>query len=313
MTWSIRETRIVEPYLTDHGALSKTELRLAPDENFDTPLKRWIDPNAKGVALEPELRIRVDEKRLRRRTQLSPADLALHVVLRDRATRWWSLLETWPLEEIPETYRIIHPQDQNALGIKTEIGVLVSPAKVLENEAGLASRPDEVVARTDFLIAQEIDGTRFNVQTQPPEWFEEKQLPGDTVWTVHWFSLNVYQPPIDALSVVVNEKYFDSVSKLLSHSRGSAWASHQLAIEVFTEVALMTLRQSDDYIDEPASVFDVVCNQLNIDSDESFRAFKQVLDLPPKGITAASMIRSRIQSNIKLHKHLRDLGLEAAR
>ena len=310
MTWAVHESRIVTPFFTDHGSLSETAMRLSSDEDFEKTRNRWIDVDDELHKLEPELRFGVNDRQLKHRTQVRPEDLALHVVLRDRAARWWSVLESWPLREVPETYRVQYPSESYAVGLRTEIGILISPYKQLDEKPGVAWRRDQVVARTEFLIAQEVDGTRFNIQTQPPEWFVERKLPADTVWTVRWFSVDVRQPPLDALTVVINETFYENVSKLMGQSRGSAWASHQLAIEVFTEVAQVTLAGADDYIDEPGSILDVVCNQLGIDSDASLQVFKAALDAPQLGVTAASMIRSRVQSNTRLHKHLSDLGLE---
>lgn len=264
-TWSATENRIVEPYLRSSGALRDVKFRLSPEAGFTDDEAYWVEYGEVPDPFLPEFQFEVDEKALRDESHLSTDDLRLVVVVRDRAVRRWELMNAYPIDQVPSALALPSERLQRfAIARRLEFAALVVPRYGLPPTVGRAHLPQHVVAERSFQVNLRREGTRFPVRVREEEWFVSQEYPATTVWTIDWQTRDPMVPPAEALHIVVNEKYAIEFQAALGTFEKEAALGHQIAAEVFAEVALVALRAADEWPSDPESLLGTVLGGLGV-------------------------------------------------
>jgi len=185
-----------------------------------------------------------------------------------------------------------------ALGRRMEFVLVVAPAQRLPAREGRAHRPDQVVAARSIEVAVRKDGSRFNVATVGPDWFEAAGLPKDTVWAIDWDTRDASSEPIAALTVVVNERSADKLQSVLGADPSSSALAAQIAIDVFVEASLVVLQNAGDFDREPGTMLGAVIGGLGIRTPEELEEMKRKVMDDAGRVAALSLLRARVQARI---------------
>lgn len=301
--WSATENRIVEPYARAPSALRKVEFRLSPDAAFSDAGAYWLDGDDVPDPLVPELRLAVDEDAVVREAHLSVDDLRLVVVIRDRAARRWEAMQAYPLGETPAGVAF-PPERLNRFAVarRLEFAVLIVPRYGLPVTIGRAWRPQHVVSERSFEINLRREGTRFPVRVREQKWFEENGYPADTVWTIDWQRRDPSASPAEALHIVVNERYAEHFEAALGSSDDQSALGHQIAAEIFAEVALVALREADEWPSDPDSLLGTVLGSLGVKDPSQLERYTNLVADPTD---ALPRLRGYAQSALALGKAMR--------
>jgi len=302
--WTATESRVVSPYERHDSGLRNVRIRIGDDGEFVPETRFWFAPEQLDEGIAPSLAFDVDADELAGRVGIPPADLRLHVSVRDRALKRWKVVDGWMLPDVPAIYTPNLDAGTWAIGRRTEIAVLVAPAQTLPPMEGRASRVDQVVAAKSFELNVRVDGTRFNVATVEPSWFTEAGLPGDTVWAIDWETREATAEPIAAFTVVVNEDHADALQQAFGDAPSAGALATQLAVDVFVEVAASTLRAANDFDPEPGTLLGAVAGAVGIETPEDFERLRARLHDDVGRIGVTTLLRARAQSRLGLSKAL---------
>lgn len=302
--WSASESRIVEPWARSDASLQGIRFRLVPEAEFWNDAIVWLDREAIPSPFRPEFLLDLDPHDLAERVGIPVGDLRTAVIVRDRALKRWRAIESWPLAESPSSYVLRISPEEFALGRRMEFVLVVAPAQRLPERTGRAHRPDQVVASRSFEVAVRKDGSRFNVATVEPAWFEEAGLPKDTVWAIDWDTRDPSSEPIAALTVVVNERSADKLQAVLGADASASALAAQIAIDVFVEASYVVLQNAGDFDAEPGTMLGAVIGGLGIDTARDFEELKSKVQDDAGRVTALSMLRARVQARIGLGRTL---------
>lgn len=303
--WSATESRILEPFARADGFLEGIGFRFEPTTPFSSDRVTWFDRGAVPEPLKPEFSLVFDSDGLGAAVGIPADDLSASVVVRDRAVKQWDMVARWPLHEVPERFSIEVPPYTYAIGVRMEFGFLVTPSTRLPYREGRARLPTQVVAASAFELNTRKDGTRFNVASVKPEWFDQNGMPRDTVWAIDWESRDPTKEPIAALTVVVNEEYEERLQKALEPSTTSDLISIQMAVDIFVEVALTTLRNASEFETEPGTLLGSVLAGLGVTKQEDFDTLVERVNDDADRASIVSLIRGRVQSRLGLGKALK--------
>lgn len=302
--WSATENRVIQPYKRADSTLQRVRFRTHPGEEFGTERTWWFDRDRVPVPFSPELDLDVDVEVLADAVEIPLGDLRASVVVRDRAVKRWTVVRSWPLSELPDAFVVPLDEREFALGRRMEFVLMVTPSNDLPVREGRAYRKDQVVAEVAFEASVRKDGSRFNVATMPPEWFEENGLPKDTIWAIDWDSRDPAVEPIAALTVVVNERHAELLQRAFGSEAGADALATQIAIDVFVEASMVAIENAEEFQQEPSTLLGSVLNGLGIDDASDFEALREKVTDDDGRVTALSLIRARAQSRIGLARAL---------
>jgi len=303
--WTATETRVVSPYLRHDEGLVDVALRIDPNDAFDGASKVWLERERTLQGLRPELRLEFDPLDIAEAVDVPTGDLTLHVSIRDRAVKRWSVVASWGLDETPTEYHLDLDARSWAIGRNLEIAVLVAPSQTLPSRLGRAYRPDQVVAVRSFSLVARKDGVRFNVSTVGSEWFTNNGLPKDAVWAIDWSSRDPSIEPIAALAVMVNEDHAERLQNAFGAQATSDALAMQLAIDVFVEAALVTLQSPAEFDPEPSTLMGAVASALGIETADQFDALRERVADDAGRIALTSYLRARAQARLGFAKSLK--------
>src|SRR5690606_8231051 len=126
-------------------------------------------------------------------------------------------------------------------------------------------------------------------------WFVANNLPRDTVWATRWTGSPADRSPAEALTIVINKRYEDSMQRFLaSVDVGGAYGA-TMAAEIFAEVCMVALERSTDYVVEETTIQAVVQDRLGIRSQEELERFKNLAAEPSEGL---ALLRGYAQSTL---------------
>lgn len=303
--WSATENRLIEPYLRADGLLHRVKFRCEPSNEFSEGGVTWFDRTSVPCPFLAEFSFDFDAARLAAAVDIPVGDLAAHVIVRDRAVKHWQRVASWPVVGVPDTYVVSIDDRVFAPGRRMEFVFMIAPATALPRRAERAFRTDQVVAEIAFETNVRKGGTRFNVATMPPEWFESHGMPRDAVWAIDWEDHDPMVEPITALNVVVNERYAETLQQVFGSDANADALASQIAVEVFVEAAYMALRNANGYEPEPSTLLGSVITGLGIGTSEDFDALKVRTADDFGRVSALSFIRARAQSSVGLARALR--------
>ena len=217
--WRHSETRAITPFLVSNSCLAEIGFRLSIESDFErnNPWASTIDrEQLKSADFAPEFELSLDLPALEVEADVDPSDFQLSVVVRDPALWSSRALISFPLDEVPLTFRV--PRGELELvagngGLKFEI--VVTPRRNLEERFRRAWRKGQIVARREFVMSPPIDGLGFPIQIVPSDTFVARGLPKNAVWYIEWMDwLDFDRAPEDILCIFMNEETAEKLLQL---------------------------------------------------------------------------------------------------
>lgn len=302
--WSATESRVIEPFTTAHEKLGRVSVQADFGNALSPGDTSWIEEHQLPHSFEPKITLDIPVSELASAVGISVDDLQLIVIIRDKAARRWQRLATWPLAEHPAEYILpgLDPY-QYSPGRDFEILVAVAPASELPLAIDRANLPTQLVAQALFAYRVKQEGSRFNIAVVSEQWFVDRGMPAKTVWAVEWHTDDVEREPIACLSVVTNERSEPHLQAALGGKSSNAIAT-QIAIDIFVEVAVVTLKAANEFNPEPSTLIGTVLKVLGVKTVDQFNELKQRINDDGASASIFSIVRGRVQASLDLGLHL---------
>ena len=297
-SWRLIETRALAPFPQERHALDGTAF--TPYEGTDPDTSRsvyFVPEDFDPEDFRPSFNLQVDAKKLEETTDFDAGALVLSVTARDHATKNYRCLQTWNLDDVPPTYECAR-EDLTGLSLLQRVTfcVIVSIPNDIPREFGKPHFQASVLAEKRFTIQKEPESPSFPTKPKPPEFFEKRGLPGDTLWLVDQ-GADVQAPPEEAVTVYINENAVKKLNKAFSGNVAGGLLKNQLASEIFFDVCVKAFSEKPSEPPEDGSLIGMLLS--------CFRKFD--LTLPQLGEMAEERggfrLRCFVQSHLKLtHK-----------
>ncbi|MEX2535031.1 MAG: hypothetical protein WD273_05465 [Trueperaceae bacterium] len=292
--WSATETRTIEAYSRSDNAQNETRFRVSDQSAFSEEPSYWLESDELTVPFHPAFRLAVNDELLEKEAHISPDDLTLSLIIRDRAIKRWEVVETIPLIDRPDIVDFSSEVLSRFAGPRRlEFVSLVAPSYSLPYVPGRAYKPQHVISQRSFEVNLRREGTRFPVRVVPPEWFTERNLPRDTVWTTDWKSQDFRLSPAEVLDVVINENHANALQGILGDSDARGIMGNQIACDIFAEVSYVVLSNAEEFIAEPSTMLGTVLSRLGIRTEPEFSSALGWFEHPSE---ALRWLRSQAQS-----------------
>lgn len=261
-TWNAKEREVIEPYQLARNAFDGTKLRWSEQEGFDVDEVRFIESRTAWVAADPALLVVLDRDSVVRETGVPAEDLAVALSIRDRQLNLFRLADRWKICSLPEgPVRLRDPLRLFSCGSHIELCLSVFVSRTSDRGFRVASERGHVLARKRFVVRSMPELPRFPKVWKDPAEFKGKGLHEDTIFYVEWLAEDLDRPPIEALSIWLNERHRD---QMLSFEHGGASGRllvTELAGMILSEICAAVLA-SDQEPDDPAGTIEIVAGVL---------------------------------------------------
>lgn len=310
--WRFSESRPIRPFRISDRALDNSAFRARKDLEFESadPWHLVLEPEEiKHDNFRPELKLDVDADILTADTGINAQDLKLSVILRDPALLKSTLLASWTLDQVPDSYAVSSQDLSLVSGQRGLVLVLqVSPARDLPHQFRRASHAGHIVCVREFVIATPQDGAGFPVQTVESDYFEQIGLPKETVWIVQWKSTDDFDRPIEeVLSVLVSREGCEKLLRLSSTDSVSRVVWSEIAAEVFLEICLVVLASDPD---EPRNEGSLLARLKAKLTKVTGRPFEEIVNMGVDGREDRfQFFRAHLQKDAELGNRIKHVNL----
>ncbi len=231
--WRKSEGGIVGRFGDPRKALKSVALVLADGEVNATRQSFVVDPGLQLRQLKLRLIPKLDHAHLSTLPEDDLGALGVSLVLRDPGVKRFTLIDAWPLGDLPESVPLGEgPEFERVVRDQ----MVVSVGLTILRDAG-ELETGTTLARKDFHIRTDASGSKFPHQFVDPSYFEEQGLPRTTSWFVHVMNEDGDKSADDTFVVYINSELVEVAS---SKAADAVWAS--LASEVFSVLLLSLLK-----------------------------------------------------------------------
>jgi hypothetical protein len=232
-TWRKSEGGVVGRFGDPRKALKSVALVFADDEVNPTIQSKVVDTGTTLKQLKMRLVPSVDLTHLSRIPDELQAALGITLILRDPAVKRFTLLESWPLDDLPETFSLDELPELERV-VQDRI-VLTVGLTALREEEGLEA--GTTLARKDFYIHTDGTGNRFPHEFVDASYFVDRGLPKTTSWFVNMLSEDGDRSAEETFVVYINRELVEVAS---ARGADAVWAS--IGADTFATLILRLLK-----------------------------------------------------------------------
>jgi len=279
------------------------------DFSYDYPWAMILEHHElAGKNFTPAFDLRVGTERLKHDTGIAPEFLRLSLVVRD-PSQWHSeCLESWSLTSHPATYAVdaeTITRLSGARGLQFELQV--TAAESVSDKHGRAVRPGQVVAEKAFDVKVPSEGVDFPVQVVPSSFFEERDLPADTVWVVDWHQKTDFdRPPEEVLQVLVNEDSGEKLLRLSTHDSVAAILWREIAVEILVEISFTIFTSEPSPPQNADGLMGKIYERLR---NATGREFDDLVAVSKDDYIGMRFLRAQLQSGMEIGKKAKQINL----
>ena len=261
-TWNAREREVIEPYQLARDAFGGTKLRWSEKENFDAGEVRFIESRTAWAEADPALLVVFDGDSVVRETGVPAEDLAVALSIRDRQLNLFGLAGRWKICTLPEEpVPLSDPLRSFSAGSHIELCLALFVSRTSDRGFRVARERGQVLARKRFVVRSMPELPRFPKVWKDPADFEGQGLHEDTIFYVEWLAEDLDRPPIETLSIWLNERHRDQMLSLEHGGASGRMLVTELAGMILSEICAAVLT-SDQEPDDPAGTIKVVAGVL---------------------------------------------------
>lgn len=259
-TWNATETEPIEPFRTAHDALAACSLRLGIDEVF-SDAETWVVED--GVSIQPELRILINESKLTEDSGIAKEDMQVSLLARDRELNRFTRLDSWSLGEVPEHPYPLREFFKSEIGAyRTDLVVCVTPKNTKDRGEDVAASSYNIVAEKTFKLRLLNKRSKFPKRWASANEFEQRGLPGDTIFWIEWLAEDLDRHPSSAFLVWLNEGYKEQIKSFQIGGAAGDLLGADMTTMILTEIASAVLKTDQDGAD-PVGTIKIVAELLH--------------------------------------------------
>jgi hypothetical protein len=196
-------------------------------------------------------------------------------------------------------------QLSGARGLEFELQV--TPTVLVTDKQGRAVRPGQVVAEKAFAIRVPSEGVDFPVQVVPSSYFEELELPPDTVWVIDWYQKTDFdRPPEEVLRVLVNEECGEKLLRLSTHDSIAAVLWREIATEILVEISFTIFSSDPTPPQNTDGLMGKVCERLR---RETGKEFDDLVGIIKNEYIGMRFLRAQLQAGMEIGKKAKQINL----
>ena len=251
VSWSANETESIEPFKTFSKGLELCALRLRPSESFERTDTRVIASPEFWADFQPAIRLGANLDELEGATGLDRESIMVSVVIRDRDLNTFSKAyqcEAWALPVEP--VELTSAWSELSQSGRMDVSVVATPIETADRGPSVASHKADVVARRTFKLRTMTQSSKIPSRWVPPEEFEKRGVPGDTVWLINWLGEDLERSPAETVEVLLNENLRDAFKVLDNDGETADLIRYEMTAAIFSELATKAIQEGERPIEE---------------------------------------------------------------
>ena len=281
LNWKAAERYVTTPSPFSERALANVKFRLEMIEAPGVETVRHIETLSDWERLTPELFVDVDVAALTADTKLTPDDIVVSVIVRDRNLNKFETVHSWPLDQLPEdAWSLSEALKRFSLSARLDVIVVATPQTSVTNWESTLIPQGTLLSSKNFEIRIRSRETDFPFKFVEPEDMAKQGIDRGTVCYVRWKGEDVHRTPSELIEVWLNKELEDKFCALSAKQAGIA-ADHigrNIAAQVYADLLTFILTSDEDG-DEPTSlvriVKDVIERELEMTLDEARQVYRQ--------------------------------------
>ena len=261
-TWNAKEREVIEPYHLARDAFDGTKLRWLDKEDFHAGEVRFIESGTAWEVADPALLVVLDRDSVVHETGVPEEDLAVALAIRDRQLNLFRLAHQWKVCSLPEAP--VPLRDLLRLfscGSHMELCLTLFVSRTSNRGFRVANERGQVLARKSFVVRPMPELPRFPKVWKAPVDFESKGLHEDTIFYVEWLAEDLDRPPVEALSIWLNERHRDQMLSLEHGGASGRLLVTELAGMILSEICAAVLA-ADQEPEDPSGTIEIVARVL---------------------------------------------------